>query len=99
MVQVTTFVLDHLARPETCVNVLQVSTANLERVRKVKTRHQRLKARATTVRAPVNRKWSVYTQHFGHLEPLWTSLLYRDICTQIHVCTGAGGAGALPGGR
>lgn len=33
----------------------QVSTANLERVRKVKTRHQRLMARVTTVREELER--------------------------------------------
>ncbi len=32
------------------VNPVQTSTANLERVRKMKTRHQRLQTRVTTVR-------------------------------------------------
>ena len=37
-----------------CLWRAQVSTANLERVRKVKTRHQRLVARVTTVRLRIN---------------------------------------------
>ena len=33
-----------------CLLLLQTTTANLERVRKMKTRHQRLQTRVTTVR-------------------------------------------------
>lgn len=42
-------------RPEGECGAAQVSTDNLERVRKVKTRHQRLLARTTTVREELER--------------------------------------------
>lgn len=48
--------LNHLLhRQSRPAALVQVSTANLERVRKVKTRHQRLMARVTTVREELER--------------------------------------------
>ncbi len=43
----------HTHRPPTCP--LQVTSANLERVRKLKTRHQRLTVRCETLRDEVER--------------------------------------------
>jgi len=42
-------------RPLPCPTLLQVSTGNLERVRKVKTRHQRLTIRCETLRDELER--------------------------------------------